>query len=295
MEHSHDHHHEIDGNINNKFKIGILLNIIFVAVEFLMGVLTNSLALIADAGHNLSDVLSLLIAWGASYLVLKKPSNKFTYGLKKSSILAAQLNSFILLAAVGIIIWEAIERISSPSFVNGSTLIIVAGIGVIVNGLTAYLFHSGKDNDLNIKGAYLHMFADTIISVGVVVSGVIILLTGQNWIDPVISIIIALVIFWSTWKLLQEATRLSLDAVPESINIESVRKYFKELDDVHDYHDLHVWALSTTENALTVHIVIDDSLSNDKVLEKINNDLAEKFGNLHTTIQIEQRECSFGC
>lgn len=295
MEHNHDHHHEMDGDINNKFKIGIILNILFVAVEFLMGILTNSLALIADAGHNLSDVLSLLIAWGASYLVLKKPSNKFTYGLKRSSILAAQLNSFILLAAVGIIIWEAVERISSPSIVNGSALIIVAGIGVAVNGLTTYLFHSGKDSDLNIKGAYLHMFADTIISVGVVVSGIIILLTGQSWIDPVISIIIALVIFWSTWKLFQEATRLSLDAVPDSINIENVKKYFNKLDDVQEYHDLHVWALSTTENALTVHIVIDGSISNDEVLEKINNDLSEKFGNLHTTIQIERRECSFGC
>ena len=225
---SHKHiHNSTAVDFNKRIKIGIILNLSFVAVELVTGIVYNSLALIADAGHNLSDVISLLIAWIASYLVQKKPTSDFTYGFKKSTILAAQVNSLILLVAIGIIIWEAIERLNSPQDVNGETLIIVAGIGVFINGLTTFLFLKGKDFDLNIKGAYLHMFADTLISLGVVISGLLIIITGEYLIDPLISILIAIVIFWSTYKLLIESTKLSLDAVPESVNIEYVRNYLK--------------------------------------------------------------------
>jgi len=296
MIHNHNHNNITEINeYNNKFKIGIALNLSFVLIEFIIGMLYGSLALVADAGHNLSDVIGLAIAWGASYLVLKKPSNKFTYGFKRSSILAAQLNSLILLVAIGIIIWEATNRLASPPEIEGSVLILVAGIGVIINGITTFLFFEGKEKDLNIKGAYLHMLADTMISFGVVISGIAILLTSANWIDPVISILIAILIFWSTWKLLQESTKLSLDAVPDSVNIQDVKSYFLNTNEINDFHDLHIWALSTTEIALTVHLTIDRSLSNDLILKKVNLELKEQFGINHVTIQIEEIDCSNGC
>jgi cobalt-zinc-cadmium efflux system protein len=295
MSHNHHHNHSTEREYSNKFKIGIILNLIFVFVEFTIGFIYDSLALMADAGHNLSDVVGLVIAWGASYLVLKKPTSNFTYGFKKSSIIAAQLNSLILLVAIGIIFWEALNRLSSPSEVEGSVMMIVAGIGVLINGVTTYLFFGGKDSDLNIKGAYLHMLADTLVSVGVVFSGFIILLTNAFWIDPVISIVIALVIFLSTWKLLQDSTKLSLDAVPESIDIGKVRNYFLSFEEIKDFHDLHIWAISTTETALTVHLLKDEKLSNDNILNKINHELKDQFGISHTTIQIEDIDCSNGC
>jgi cobalt-zinc-cadmium efflux system protein len=299
MTHNHHNHshHNLNQNISDgkRFKIGIAINLLFVLVELIVGILADSLALIADAGHNLGDVFGLLIAWGASILMVKKPSGKFTYGFKKSSILAAQLNSLILLAAVGIIIWEAINRLSSATQVDGGVLMIVAGIGVVINGITTYLFIKGKDTDLNIKGAYLHMLADTMISFGVVLSGFLIILTGFNWIDPIVSIIIAIIIFWSTWRLFQDATKLSLDAVPDSINIDQVKKYFSDNNSIVDFHDLHVWALSTTETALTVHLVIDELLDNDSILQNVNDDLKSNFSISHSTIQIEQKNCTNGC
>ncbi len=291
----HNHQHSAEEQNSNKFKIGIILNLLFVFVEFTIGFINDSLALMADAGHNLSDVVGLVIAWIASYLVLKKPTSNFTYGFKKSSIIAAQLNSLILLVAIGIIIWEAVSRLSSPYVVDGSILMIVAGIGVLINGATTYLFLGGKDSDLNIKGAYLHMLADTVISLGVVVSGFIILLTNAYWIDPIISIVIAIVIFWGTWKLLHDSTKLSLDAVPESINIEDVRKYFSNSNEIKDFHDLHIWAISTTETALTVHLLKDEKLSNDDITKQINQELKVQFGISHTTIQIEDLSCNSGC
>lgn len=296
MSHKHSHHHpNKEQNFDNKFKIGITLNLLFVAVELIFGLLYDSLALIADAGHNLSDVIGLVIALGASYLVRRKPTEKFTYGFKKSSIIGAQLNSLILLVAIGIIVWEAVNRITSPPEVEGSILIIVAGFGVIINGITTYLFVGGKDSDLNIKGAYLHMLADTLISLGVVFSGILILLTGASWIDPIISILISIIIFWSTWKLLQDATKLSLDAVPGSINIEEVKEYLSNNSEINDFHDLHIWALSTTETALTVHLLIDIKLDRDNFIKTINHELEHKFGINHTTIQTEEINCSNGC
>lgn len=296
MLHDHSHHqNNTQANFDKKFKIGISLNLLFVVLELVFGLHYDSLALIADAGHNFSDVIGLVIALGASYLVRRKPSDNFTYGFKKSSIIGAQLNSLILLVAIGIIIWEAVDRISSPPQVEGSILIIVAGIGVIINGITTYLFIRGKDSDLNIKGAYLHMLADTLISFGVVISGIIILLTGASLIDPIISILIAVVIFWSTWKLLQDATKLSLDAVPGSINIEKVKEYFNCNSEINDFHDLHIWALSTTETALTVHLIIDEKLNRDNFIKTISYDLEHKFGINHSTIQTEEIDCSNGC
>ncbi len=290
MSHNHNHHHT-DGNYNSRFILGIILNLSFVLIEFIFGILYNSLALIADAGHNLSDVIGLAVAWGASILVTKKPTKNFTYGYKKSSIIGAQINSLILLVAIGVIIWEAINRFSSPPAVEGKVMIFVAGIGVVINGITTYLFLSGKDTDLNIKGAYLHMLADTIVSVGVVISGIIIIYTNAFWIDPTISIVIAVVILWSTWSLLKDSTKLSLDAVPDSINIKNINKYFKSLDEISDYHHLHVWALSTTETALTVHLTKREEVTNDLLLQKVNHDLKEKFNIPHATIQIENNNC----
>lgn len=298
MSHNHQHHnhsHINEGDFDTKFKIGIGLNLAFVAIEFVFGILYDSLALIADAGHNLSDVIGLVIALGASYLVRRKPTENFTYGYKKSSIIGAQINSLILLVAIGIIIWEAINRLTSPIEVEGTILIIVAGIGVIINGITTFLFIGGKDADLNIKGAYLHMLADTLISIGVVVSGILIIYTNANWIDPIISIVIAIVIFWSTWKLLQDATKLSLDGVPDNIRIDKVKKYFSSSLEIIDFHDLHIWALSTTETALTVHLIMNKDYNNDSVLKKVNADLESKFGISHSTIQIEEIDCSNGC
>ena len=298
MSHNHNHHnhsHIREGDFDNRFKLGIALNLAFVAIELIFGLLYDSLALIADAGHNLSDVIGLVIALGASYLVRRKPTENFTYGLKKSSIIGAQINSLILLVAIGVIIWEAVSRISSPPQVEGTILIIVAGVGVIINGITTFLFIGGKDADLNIKGAYLHMLADTLISLGVVVSGIVILFTNANWIDPVISIVIAVLIFWSTWKLLQDATKLSLDAVPNTVSIEEVKKYFTLAKEINDFHDLHIWALSTSETALTVHLIINKEYNNDDTLKKVNHDLDSKFGISHSTIQIEEIDCSNGC
>ncbi len=298
MSHSHSHNHnhnEIPKDINSAFKIGIILNIGFVVVEFVYGVIYNSLALMADAGHNLSDVLGLLIAWGASYLVTKEPTKKYTYGFKRSSILVATLNALLLLVAIGIILWEAIQRFSNPQEVEGIPIMIVATIGVVVNGITAYLFLSNKDKDLNIKGAYLHMLADALISVGVVIAGLFILLTNYTWIDSVVSIVIVIIIFWGTWGLLKDSLNLSLDAVPDSVQLEKVYEYLTNLDEVSTIHYLHIWSLSTTENALTVHLVKEGSTKNDELLKKVNHNLKHNFNIAHTTIQIEENDCASGC
>jgi len=249
----------------------------------------------ADAGHNLSDVLGLLIAWGASYLVTKEPSKKYTYGLKRSSIIAALLNALLLLVAIGIIFWEAFQRLSSPQEVEGIPIMIVAAIGVVINGITAYLFLAEKDKDLNIKGAYLHMLADALISVGVVIAGLLLMLTEYMWIDSVVSIVIVVVIFLGTWGLLKDSLNLSLDAVPDSIQLEKVFEYLTNLDEVLTIHHLHIWALSTTENAMTVHLVKRESVKNDMLLEKVNHNLKYHFNISHTTIQIEESECSNTC
>lgn len=275
-------------NFNKAFALGIVLNVIYIVVEVVYGLLISSMALIADAGHNLSDVLGLLLAWGATLLAKTLPTKKRTYGLRKSTILAALFNAIILLIAVGAISIEAIRRLISPQVVQGTTMMIVAGIGVLINAATAYLFIKGKGKDINIRGVYLHMAADAGVSVGVVVAGLLITLTGWLWLDPVISLIIVLVITIGTWDLLRDSFLMSVDAVPKGINVKAVENHLKQIPGVAEIHDLHIWAMSTTETALTVHLVIPDKNPGDYFLKEICSNLYEKFGIEHSTIQVEK-------
>lgn len=293
--HNHHHHHHAPKNYNNAFIIGISLNFIFVCIEALYGYFSHSLALMADAGHNLSDVAGLLLAWGAFWLVGRKPTSKFTFGLRKSTILSALFNSLFLLMAVGIIIWEAVHRILSPDIIEAKTVIIVAAIGIVINTLTALLFFKDKDDDMNIKGAYLHMAADALISLGVVVSAVVISYTSWFWLDPVVSIIIALIIIYGTWDLLKGSIKLSMDAVPEEINPKEVKKYLESIEDVTDVHDMHIWGLSTTETALSVHLTVKNNLLDNKKLVQISEYLKKNFKINHPTIQIELYDKDFEC
>ncbi len=293
--HDHHHHHHAPKNYNNAFIIGIALNFIFVIVEAVYGFFSHSLALMADAGHNLSDVAGLLLAWGAFWLVRKKPNTQFTFGLRKSTIFSALLNSIILLMAVGIIIWEAIHRLFSPNIIESKTVMIVAGIGILVNAMTALLFFKDKDDDMNIKGAYLHMAADALISLGVVISALIISYTSWYWLDPIISIVISLIIIYGTWDLLVGSLKLSMDAVPEGINPLEVKKYLESLEYVTDVHDLHIWGLSTTETALSVHLTVKNNIIDNKNLVQINEHLKKHFKIHHPTIQIEIFDENFEC
>lgn len=294
-DHDHSHHHHAPKNYNTAFIIGISLNFIFVLLEATYGYFSESLALMADAGHNLSDVAGLLVAWGAFWLAGKKPSKHFTFGLRKSSILAALFNSVFLLLAVGIILWEAIHRLMSPNAIETKTVMIVAAIGIVINTLTALLFFKDKNDDINLKGAYLHMAADALISLGVVLSAVIISYTGQYWIDPLVSIIISLVIIYGTWDLLKNSARLSMDAVPQGIDPTAVKEYLSNIENVREVHDLHIWAMSTTENALTVHLTMTKmSFDNNKLLQ-VTKHLEKEFKIHHPTIQIESFDEKFEC
>jgi len=284
---SHNHNHNID-NYNKPIIIGIALNVLFIVIEIFYGLISNSVALISDAGHNFSDVISLVLALIATILIKKKSTEKFTYGYKKGSILIALINSILLLVALGIIIWEAIHRLINPVQINGKTVIIVAFIGILINGFTAYLFLKDKKKDLNIRSAFLHMLTDTLVSAGVVVSGILILFFRIYWLDPLVSLIIVVVIFAMTWKLLKETIRLSIDAVPENINISDVHDYLKSIDGVKDIHDLHIWSLSTSQIALTAHLVLNNNNTfNNDTLQTINQELHNKFEIIHTTIQTE--------
>jgi cobalt-zinc-cadmium efflux system protein len=291
MHSHHDHRHNHANHFkshNRSFALAVLLNVLFVAIEATYGVLSGSLALLADAGHNLSDVLGLVMAWVASWLATRKATDRNTYGLKKSTILAALFNALFLIAAVGGIAWEAIRRFSDPASVAGMTVIVVAGIGVVINGVTMLLFMKGQEGDLNIRGAFLHMAADTAVSVGVVLAGVIIMMTGLNWIDPLVSLVIAAVIFIGTWQLLKDSLNLAVDAVPRDINPEDVFRSLEQLPGVESVHHLHIWGLSTTENALTVHLVKPDPVSDDRVIEQATRMLARDFNIQHVTIQWER-------
>jgi len=281
------HHHHSPMNYDKAFAIGISLNILFVVIEASYGVMANSLALLADAGHNLSDVLGLIVAWFATYLVRKKPSHEYTYGLRSSSILAALLNALFLLVAMGGVVWEAIGRFRHPPEVAGSTVIVVAIIGIAVNGVSAYLFSSGHKDDLNIKGAYLHLLADALVSVGVAVAGVVMIYTKWNWLDPLVSILVSLIILKGTWDLLKESLRLAMGAVPLSIDRAAVFEFIKSKKEVSAVHDLHIWGMSTTENALTAHVVTPSGHPGDSFLHHLSQELKEKFKINHSTIQIE--------
>ena len=299
MTHNHGHghhgHSHAPSNYNRAFIVGITLNVGFVAIEALFGFLSNSLALLTDAGHNLSDVLGLVVAWLAFWLGSRRPTQRYTYGFRRSSILAALLNACFLLVAMGAIAWEAIQRFSSPPPVNGTTVIGVALVGIVINGVTALMFMSGREKDLNIKGAFLHMAADALVSLGVVLAGIAILTTGWLWFDSVISLIIVVVIVAGTWNLLRDSINLALDAVPPGIELFAVRTYLEELPGVVGVHDLHIWAMSTTETALTAHVVMLTGNPGDAFLSRISMELHDKFGIEHTTIQVETgnflREC----
>ncbi len=292
MPHDHDH---TPANYNRAFALGVLLNTIFVAIEAGYGIYAGSLALIADAGHNLSDVLSLLLAWGASLLATRAATEKRTYGLRKVTIMASLSSAILLLIAMGGITWEAIGRFANPQPVTGQVVILVAAIGVVINTATALLFFSGQKHDLNIRGAFLHMAADAAVSLGVVVAGILIMLKGWLWIDPVISLVIVAVILVGTWGLLRDSINNAIDAVPEGTDIAAIKTYLDDLDNVLQYHDLHVWPLSTTEVALTVHLVVlDDSLNND-FLARVQQHLHDRFGIEHSTIQIEREDAENVC
>lgn len=286
MTHSHDH---APINYGRAFGIGVALNVVYVVVEAGYGFWANSLALLADAGHNLSDVLGLLLAWAGYSLSRIRPTERHTYGWRGSTILAALFNALILLVAVGGIAWEAARRFSEPIEPAGMTIVVVAGIGVVINTATALLFLGGRSRDLNVRGAFLHMAADAGVSLGVVVAGLGIRWTGSTWIDPATSLAIAAVIFAGTWGLLRESVNLAMQAVPEGIDPSSVRDFLTGQDGVEDVHDLHIWAMSTTEVALTAHLVKPEPDGDDEFLSRMGDELHDRFGIEHATIQLERR------
>ncbi|GAB5489615.1 MAG: cation diffusion facilitator family transporter [Parasphingorhabdus sp.] len=291
--HGHSHHdrHGPHGhmpkNFGRAFALGIALNTIYIIVEVVYGLLSGSMALLADAGHNLSDVLGLAVAWAGAELAKRPPSNRFTYGLGGSSILAALLNGLLLLVACGAIAWEAIGRINAPAEVASTTVIVVAAIGIVINFGTAMLFMGGQKDDINIRGAFLHMMADAGVSAGVVVGGILIFYTGFNWIDPVVSLFILALIFWSTWGLLSEAIRMSLAGVPRNINLDEVHQYLLDLQGVQAVHDLHIWPMSTSENAMTAHLVMPGGHPGKSFLADVQKSMKDGFFIHHSTIQIE--------
>jgi cobalt-zinc-cadmium efflux system protein len=291
--HDHDHDDQRHGHrhgpvdYGRAFAIGVTLNVALVVAQAVYGVLSNSVALLADAAHNLSDVLGLLLAWGATILAKRLPTRRFTYGLRASSILAALANGAFLLLATGAIAWEALQRLAHPQLVAGFTVIIVAALGIAVNAGTALLFMSGRKGDLNIRGAFLHMAADAVVSLGVVLAGIGIVYTNWLWLDPAISLVISVVIVAGTWGLLRDSVRLALQAVPEGIEIERVRTFLALAPGVTEVHDLHVWGMSTTDNALTVHLVMPKGHPGDAFVAGITERLHTDFNIGHATIQVE--------
>jgi len=292
---AHHHHHHATPDYTRAFAVGVALNIIFVVIEVAYGVIADSLALITDAGHNLSDVMGLLLAWGASYLAGKQPSLRRTYGYSRATILASMFSGLLLLAAVVVISWEAFNRFFTPSEPAGQTIMMVAAIGVLINGVTAWFFVSGKDLDLNIRGAYLHMAADALVSLGVVVSGFVIWKFGLKWFDPLSSLLIAVVIFWSTWGLLRDSLNLAIDAVPSDLDPKEVRAWLSDQPGVAGMHDLHIWPMSTTETALTAHLLMPLPPADDGFLNELAQQLHDRFGISHATFQVERGDAGHVC
>jgi len=292
---SHHHHHHAAPDYNRAFAVGVVLNVGFVLIEVFYGVMANSLALITDAGHNLSDVMGLLLAWGANYLSTKQPSARRTYGYSRATILASMFSALLLLAAVALISWEAINRFFAPSEPVGQTIMVVAGVGVLINAVTAWFFVSGKDHDLNIRGAYLHMAADALVSLGVVVSGFVIWKFGLKWFDPLSSLLIAVVIFWSTWGLLRDSMNLAIDGVPRNVDPKVVRDWLSAQPGVDGMHDLHIWPISTTETALTVHLLMSNPPEDDEFLHHLASQIQDQFKISHATFQIERGGYKHAC
>lgn len=288
MSAGHSHSHSAASDYGRAFAIGIALNLGFVVVETVYGFIAGSMALVADAGHNLSDVLGLVVAWAGARMAQASASRRFTYGLKKASILAALINALLLLVAIGAIATEAIRRLFNPVTTEGATVMAVAAVGIVINGATALLFARGREHDINIRGAFLHMSADAAVSAAVVVAGFLILSTGQQWIDPVMSLAIAAVIFWTSISLLKESVWMSLAGVPSGIDVDEVEAELAALDGVLAVHDLHVWPLSTTETALTAHLVAP-SIESDQLLSSARELLRTRFRIAHSTIQVERQ------
>lgn len=297
--HSHPHgagHVHAPADFGRAFAIGVVLNSVFVVVEAVFGLISESMALIADAGHNLSDVLALLLAWGASVAARRPASPRFTWGYKSSTILAAIANAMLLLVAIGMILVETVGRLADPHPVEAGTVIIVAGVGIVINAATAMLFLKGRAHDINIRGAYLHMAADALVSVGVVIAGAAIAVTGALWIDPATSLVIVAVIAWGTWGLLRDSVAMGMLAVPKGVNEAAVRAYLAGLPGVTAVHDLHIWPMSTTETALTAHLVMPGGHPGDRLLGAIAHELAHHYAIGHATVQVEtNRECALGC
>ena len=286
MSHNHRHnHHSV--NYNKFFAIGVILNGIYVVIEATYAILVKSMALLADAGHNLSDILSLLLAWGAALLAARSATDQRTYGFRKTTIMASLTSAIVLLIALGGITMEAIGRFSDPEPVQGSTMIIVAAIGVVINTITAFLFVSGRKADLNIRAAFLHMAADAGVSFGVVVTGIVIVLTDWLWIDPLVSLVIVAIILIGTWSLLRDSINFAIDSVPKNIDLAEIKQYLRSQENVCQIHDLHIWPLSTTEIAMSVHLIVTDKPIRNHFLFEIQRHLHDHFGIEHATIQIE--------
>lgn len=283
----HDHHHHHVENYNRAFAIGLILNISFVIVELIFGYLANSMALIADAWHNLSDVAGLLLAWVAYFMGKKAANTRYTYGFRRASILASLFSALLLLFALGGISWEALQRLQQPEPIQSGIIIWVAAVGFVINTATALLFAKGQHHDLNLKGAYLHMAADAAVSIGVVISGLLISFTHWLWLDPVVSLIIVCVILLGTWHLLKESSLLALDGVPQKIELDKIKHYLLFQPGVISLHDLHVWAIGTTAIAMTVHLEVTANCNTDELLHRISHDLHDDYDIEHCTVQLE--------
>jgi cobalt-zinc-cadmium efflux system protein len=281
---SGEHRHDF----NRAFAIGVALNVGYVIAQVGFGIFAHSLALLADAGHNFGDVLGLVLAWCASYLTKRPATERRTYGWRRTSIMAALVNAIVLLLTVGAITLEAVRRFARAEPVAPNIIIVVAAIGVLLNGITAWLFMRGREHDLNIRGAFVHMAADAAISAGVVIAGAAIYFTGWLWLDPLTSVIINVIIVIGTWSLLRDSFNLAMDAVPEHVDLSAVKKYLAELPNVSAVHDLHIWAMSTTQTALTAHLVMPNEPAGDRFLHDVCAHLQTAFGIEHSTIQIEQ-------
>ncbi len=286
-DHGHHADHEARRDFSAAFAIGTVLNLAIVALQVGFGLIAHSTALLADAGHNLSDVLGLIVAWGAGSLAKKPATARFTYGLRGSSILAALLNSSFLLVVMGGIAWEAIERLSQPVAVQGKIVMAVAALAILANGASAWLFAAGRKADINVRGAFLHMLSDALVSFGVVCAGAAIAYTGLGWIDPVVTLAIVVIIVYGTWGLLRDAVRMALDAVPGGIDPEAVRAFLTGLPEVSRIHDLHIWPMSTTETALTCHLVTPGGHPGDGFTMALATELRHRFRIDHTTVQLE--------
>ena len=292
---NHHNHVREAGNYSRAFAVGIALNTAFVVVEAIYGLLAGSLALLADAGHNVSDVVSLLLAWGASVLATRTATERRTYGLRKATVMASLASAVLLLLALGGIAREAVERLTNPTPVAGATVIVVAAVGVIVNTATALLFRKGRKHDLNIRGAFLHMAADALVSAGVVVAGGLALWFGWTWLDPVVSLLIAAVIVWGTWSLFRQSLHLLFDGVPEGVDLHAVHSLLQGLPGVAQVHDLHVWAMGTNETALTAHLVMPAGGGDDAFLQHATDELHEHFEIRHVTLQVVREAFCEGC